>query len=150
MWQHARAHYVIQALYMKRGTWFWILFCVVNIRRLGQCKFCVLGKLDSLILLLEEKLGGCFFSSWSPSCLTYVDKTIVGQVVFWVEWQTALITACCWYRWHFVTQWHISYCLEVHSHDWYILWTFVIYGSLPQRAKGALVQILVTCPLQVN
>jgi len=63
------------------------------------------------MLLLEEKLGGWIFSSWSPSGLICVHKTIVSQVVCGLNGmrQTALITVCCDVNGDFVMQWHVFY-----------------------------------------
>lgn len=65
------------------------------------------------MLILEEKLGGWFFSSWSPSGLMYVHKTIVGQVVCGLNGmrQTALITVCCEDKGDSVMQWYVCCCL---------------------------------------
>jgi hypothetical protein len=94
------------------------------------------------MLLLEEKLGGWFFSSWSPGGLSCVHKTVVSQVVCALNGmrQTALITACCEDEGDFVTQWHGPYCLGVVCcTDICHLWIL-----------SALVQILPACPVLAN
>jgi hypothetical protein len=111
---------------MTEGMW----LSVVNICTDGQCQCCILLQRDCSMLLLEEKLGGWVFSSWSPSALTCVHKSIVSQVVCGLSGvrQTTLISACCEDEGDFVTWWHVSYCFGMRHHESDIVRTFVTYG----------------------